>query len=382
MTEQLAVIEERRSLALLPGNLNEVASFAERMADSKLVPEHLYGKPADCFRVCLQASRWGFDPFAVADKTSVIRGKLFYEGQLVSAVINARGGLKDRLNYEYSGEGGNRSVRVFGTLRGETTPREINLPFALAKKINQNGQMEKNPDQQAAYIGARIWARRHMPELILGVYTPDEREVEPGEINVTGTGESGEPAVTASAPPPQPSKRGVAAVKESRKAAAERKAPAAEAPPPDGGEIVEAEIVDDSALDKSTPPPKQADKSTPPPTEKKTKREEPPPAKEKDSLQEGERYDALVNVISSQLKEIKGGKFVLVAEVSGEFSGLVIDRNEEVSEEYRKELYAEGSRLEIELLGVKNAKGNIVACVTDVEAIGQGDSNDGQPEEF
>lgn len=169
--------------SLAPSTMEQAIEFSERMAQAMLVPQHLQKKPADCLRVILQASRWQMDPFAVADKTSVISGKLMYEGQLVSAVVNARGNLSKRLDYSFAGEGDSRVLTVSGTIKGETEPRVIELPFTLARKINKNGQMNINPDQQATYIGARIWARRHMPELMLGVYTPDE--IDDTEVNVT-----------------------------------------------------------------------------------------------------------------------------------------------------------------------------------------------------
>lgn len=182
---------------LVPSTMEQALQFSERMAKGNLIPAHLKN-PADCLRVVLQAATWQLNPFAVADKTSVINGKLMYEGQLVAAVVNARGGLSAKLRYDFAGEGDARILTVSGTLKGETDPRTIELPFALAKKINKNGQMGINPDQQATYIGARLWARRHMPELMLGVYTPDE--IDPDEVNVT-PGAGAEAPKRESAPP-------------------------------------------------------------------------------------------------------------------------------------------------------------------------------------
>ena len=179
--EELAIVAAND---LIPSTMEAAIQFSERMALAKLVPLHLQKSPADCLRVVLQAARWQMDPFAVADKTSVINNKLMYEGQLVSAVVNARGNLKKKLSYTYTGEGNNRLLVVAGTIQGEDTPREIELTHALAIKINKNGQMGINPDQQMSYIGARIWARRHTPELMLGVYVPDEMDPEDPDMKV------------------------------------------------------------------------------------------------------------------------------------------------------------------------------------------------------
>lgn len=158
--------------ALVPSSLTEAMKLAELMSRARLVPQHLQAQPADCLLVIEQASRWGLSPFAVAQSTSVIQGKLMFEGKLVAAVVNARGELADRLSYEYAGEGDNRTVRVSGRMRGETEPRTVEVRLGDAKTNNKVWATQ--PDQQLMYHGARVWARRHMPELMLGVYSREE----------------------------------------------------------------------------------------------------------------------------------------------------------------------------------------------------------------
>lgn len=157
---------------LLPANLTEGMRFAELMAGSRLVPAHLQKSPADCMMVLMQAMRWRMDPFAVAQATAVIQGKLMYEGKLVAAVVNSLGQLTKRLGYAYSGEGDNRTVVVSGTLTGDPEPLTVSVRLKDARTNNKVWQTQ--PDQQLAYHGARVWARRYMPELMLGVYTPEE----------------------------------------------------------------------------------------------------------------------------------------------------------------------------------------------------------------
>jgi hypothetical protein len=158
--------------ALVPRDMREAMDLAAMMAKGKLVPAALQQSPADCLLVIEQATRWGMSPFAVAQEVSVIQGKLMHSGKIVAAAVHGSGVLEGRLSYAYSGEGAGRSVTVRGRLRGETEPVEVTVKLSDAKTSNQ--WWTKSPDQMLSYHGARVWARRFVPEVMLGVYSPEE----------------------------------------------------------------------------------------------------------------------------------------------------------------------------------------------------------------
>lgn len=173
----MSVTTTTGGLGLVPQTMDQAMRLAEMMAVGKLVPSHLQKSPGDCLMVIEQAMRWGMSPFAVAQSTSVIQGKLMFEGKLVAAALHASGALATRLDYEYAGEGASRMVRVSAVLAGESEPRAVEVKLADAKTTN--GMWTKQPDQQLAYHGARVWARRYAPEVMLGVYAPEEMEPAP-----------------------------------------------------------------------------------------------------------------------------------------------------------------------------------------------------------
>lgn len=147
--------------------------LAKLVSTSNFIPEKLRGNVADCFLVIQQALRWKMDPFAVAQATFVIGGKLGYEGKLVAAAINCSGRLDKSLDYKYQDDiKKGRGVTVTGILKGEVEPREVTI--FLKDVQTSNKVWTSQPDQQLAYRGAREWARRHLPEVILGVYSEDE----------------------------------------------------------------------------------------------------------------------------------------------------------------------------------------------------------------
>ncbi len=170
-----------------PSGLRQLQQFAEVMAQSvQTLPKHLAGKPADCMAVAMQAAQWGMNPFAVAQKTHLVNGTLGYEAQLVNAVVTSSRAVQGRFKYEYGGDWdaymlhpdkqheAGLFIRVGAVIRGET---EITWgePIYLAPITTRNSPLWKTaPKQQIAYLAVKYWARLYCPEVILGVYTPDE----------------------------------------------------------------------------------------------------------------------------------------------------------------------------------------------------------------
>lgn len=167
-----------------PEGMNQLVRFAELMAQSKAtVPQHLAGKPADCLAVTMQAAQWGMNPFAVAQKTHVVNGTLGYEAQLVNAVVSSSNLLTSRLNYRWDGDWAkvdgktdkspSLTVTVSAVIKGESEPRELTISMAQAG-VRNSPLWEQDPRQQLAYLCVKRWARLHAPDVLLGVYTPDE----------------------------------------------------------------------------------------------------------------------------------------------------------------------------------------------------------------
>ncbi len=189
------------ALMMNPAVLQQLDVMAERMATGRCtVPDHLRGSVGDCYAIVMQAIQWGMNPYAVAQKTHVVSGKLGYEAQLVNAVINSLAPTKDRLHYEWYGDwtkilGKTESisregktfrkpawkpddevglgVRCWATMKGEDEPRVLEL--LLTQALTRNSTLwADDPRQQLAYLATKRWSRLYCPDVILGVYTPDE----------------------------------------------------------------------------------------------------------------------------------------------------------------------------------------------------------------
>lgn len=150
------------------------------------VPKHLQGNVGDCFAIVGQALRWGFDPYAVAQKTHLVNGVLGYEAQLIIAVINGKAPIEGRLKFEHYGDWtkvktktdspADVGVRVSAVMRGDDEPTVLDLSMAQVGTVRNSPLWTADPRQQLAYLAAKRWARLHCPDVILGLYSEDELE--------------------------------------------------------------------------------------------------------------------------------------------------------------------------------------------------------------
>ncbi len=155
------------------------------------IPKHLQGKVGDCFAIIGQSLRWGMDPYAVAQKTHLVNGVLGYEAQLVIAVINAKAPIVGRLKFDYFGDwskvkskddkSDDVGVVVSAVMQGDDEPTTLSISMAQVGAVRNSPLWTADPRQQLAYLGAKRWARLHCPDVILGVYTPDELADRPSE---------------------------------------------------------------------------------------------------------------------------------------------------------------------------------------------------------
>ncbi len=181
-TREIGIAVGAGGASIAPQNLGEVVRFAEVMCRADIaLPKHLRGNAGACMAVALQALEWQMSPFAVASKSYAVNGAIAYEAQLIAAVVNTRSGIKGRLKYQFTGEGDKLTCRVVGILNDEEC-EYISPPVGSIQPKN-SPLWKTDVQQQLGYFSARSWARRHCPEVLLGVYDRDEVEQFRGSEN-------------------------------------------------------------------------------------------------------------------------------------------------------------------------------------------------------
>lgn len=155
-------------------NMEGAMQFAKFMAISQFaIPKHLRGQPGACLAITIQAVEWKMSPFAVANKSYLVSDRLAYESQLVQAVVLQRAPIVGRFGVQFIGEGDKRRCTVSAVLKGGDTVSYTSPD--TGKIVIKNSPLWKNdPDQQLFYFAARNLCRRHFPDVLLGIYTPEE----------------------------------------------------------------------------------------------------------------------------------------------------------------------------------------------------------------
>ena len=161
MSNELTTYKE----ALLdPTFCDQAIRLAQLMAKAETLPQHLKGKPADLLRVIEMAHRAGQSPFAVADKTDSVGGKIAFEGQLVAGLVDAHSSIAERLDYDYEGDEEKPTTlkcTVSARIKGEDKRRTVKVTWIQgdAQSKGAKDKWKSQPAQQLAYYGARVWAR-------------------------------------------------------------------------------------------------------------------------------------------------------------------------------------------------------------------------------
>ena len=232
---QTATDEQRRQLAVADKTADESPEWrqilreAEKLAAAPLTPAHLKVQSrelahipeadrrrvawqqtvANCILVANQAHRWHADVFAVASETYVVGNKLGYQGKLIAGIVNTQGGLTQPLATLYSiGKGDTLAAVIYGKRDGDV-PKEafplleayadnedraalrklapmgvLAIRISVGQAKTKNAMWQNDPEQKLWYSGATKWARRHAPELMLGILSNDDldrmRESETG----------------------------------------------------------------------------------------------------------------------------------------------------------------------------------------------------------
>lgn len=184
-----------------------MARIAGMMASSSLLPDHLRvmvdqsglvvpagrrdntpcfldekATMSNAFLIVNQARLFGgIDPFALAQSSYFVHGRLGYEGKLVQALIERRVGS---MKFEYNAanpESEDFGITVTAWVPNSEPPRE-EMVYGTVKEwatrkngaLNQQWKGAAGARRMLHYRGTREWARLYAPGLVLGLMDEDD----------------------------------------------------------------------------------------------------------------------------------------------------------------------------------------------------------------
>lgn len=162
-----------------PSDMAMLHQFAIVMsAAGTAVPAHLRGEARVglCMSVAAMAIRTKSDPFLLAQKTYVVNDKLAFESQVIHALIEQSGYMARRLRDRLIGEGDNLQCEITGWIKGEEEPFVYLSPKIKDIATKNSPLWKSKPSLQLFYNASRDWARKYLPEVMIGIYSNDELE--------------------------------------------------------------------------------------------------------------------------------------------------------------------------------------------------------------
>ena len=187
MTNDLTVTKQNIYLnpMMQRDTFSHMVEMATFLSKGESLPPHFKNRPADLLRLCEVSARTGISLFALLDECYFVKGRFSYSGKMIAAMVNLSTRIVGSLSYTFLGDKipadskkhyPELSVVVCGRLEGESEERTVTVPWTLGFQDSQGAteRWRNDPFQMLYYYGARVWARRHAPEVIAGLVAIDE----------------------------------------------------------------------------------------------------------------------------------------------------------------------------------------------------------------
>lgn len=167
---------------ITPKSLAEAKELATTLAAAHTLPQALQKAPADVLAIVLTGAELGLAPMQAIRGLAIIKGKPVLSADAMGALVKRRRDICEYLVCEKT----TATEAVFVTKRaGDPKPTTLSFTLEQAKTagLTGNDNWRKYPDAMLRARALSSICRLVYPDLLLGVYDPDE--LEPGTATVT-----------------------------------------------------------------------------------------------------------------------------------------------------------------------------------------------------
>jgi len=151
--------------------LEKTLSFFERMGKAALLPEGVKG-PADALMLATAGHRLGFDLMTSLRAFHIIKGQVVLRADMMRAVVFSAG-KRSGVDIHIVETNKERAVMA-GIRNGREVRIEVTIEDARAAQLTGSDTWKKYPAQMLVAAATRQLGRLLFPDLLAGIYTPDE----------------------------------------------------------------------------------------------------------------------------------------------------------------------------------------------------------------
>lgn len=179
-----------------PRSLTEAKELATTLSAAQTLPEALRQKPADVLAIVMAGAELGLAPMQSIRGLVLIKGKPTLSADAMGALVKSRREVCSWLRLVES----SATVATYETLRnGDPGPTRLSFTIEQAQRAGLNGDnWRKFPEAMLRARCLSALCRAVYPDLLLGVYDPDELEPAPAVREVNA------PPVVVEPPRPSP----------------------------------------------------------------------------------------------------------------------------------------------------------------------------------
>lgn len=191
--ERRTTVNDSSITIISPRNLAEAKELATTLSAARTLPEALQQKPADVMAIVMAGAELGLAPMQSIRALVLIKGKPTLSADAMGALVKSRRDVCTWLRLVES----SAAVATYETLRnGDPGPTRLSFTIEQARTAGLNGDNWKRfPDAMLRARALSALCRAVYPDLLLGVYDPEELEPAPREVNAA-------PVVVAPQPSP------------------------------------------------------------------------------------------------------------------------------------------------------------------------------------